>query len=119
MKEKVAIFVDAGYITIVLHKVLGRRVDANTIHRYCNGLLNLPPLRGCQLFRIYYYDCPSIDDEFTDPNGKVINFSKSSGTHYREKVRDGLRQLSNVVIRTGELTFKGWIPDGKKNTDLF
>lgn len=61
--------------------------------------------RRCDLYRIFFYDCPPIEKKMQNPISKVtIDFSRSKEAVFRREMHAKLRHMRKVALRLGHLS---------------
>lgn len=61
--------------------------------------------KRCDLYRIFFYDCPPIENKMHHPlTRKAVDFSKSKEAIFRYELHDRLRVKRKVALRLGHLS---------------
>lgn len=108
MIRKVAIFVDAGFFT----RIFTSKIDPNMtmlpeklaelMWRY--WIQHVDRKNGEKIYRIYFYDCPPLQNKAQHPIIKQeINFAKSNITQYMTALHQALLHQPYVACRMGTL----------------
>lgn len=111
--EKVAVLVDGGFFKKrmrVIYGVLSPNDLAEKLINQCYSHLRKHSVRkdACELYRIFYYDCPPLDKKVLHPlTGQMIDYSKKPSSLEAMEFLDILRQKRKVALRLGKLTGNG------------
>lgn len=113
-KMKAAILVDGGYYRKIVSKAFGEKngVDtANELIKYC--MRHLKESRGktdvyFELYRIFYYDCPPLDESIYNPlTQKTINMKKHPHYEWMNSFLKELTKKRKVALRLGRQSGPG------------
>lgn len=114
-RRTVAIFVDAGFFTRIFTthvdpdmKMAPEELAKKMWHYW---IKHVDRRNGEELYRIYFYDCPPLSHKAHHPiTNKLIDFSKSNITKYKNSLHDSLLHQPYVACRMGHLsnTDKEW-----------
>jgi len=65
--------------------------------------------QGCELYRVFYYDCPPLDHNITNPiSKKTIKLGRTEIAKFGTSLHEELRSMRKVALRMGV------VRDGKK-----
>lgn len=71
-----------------------------------------------EIYRIFYYDCPPYEGGASTirphPLGVLIPVAEPAAITHQKQVMDHLRMSEFFAIRTGEISFDGWVPIEEK-----
>lgn len=109
MKRKVAVFVDAGFF----YRIFANKIDpemqltpehmAKLMWQY--WIRHVDRKNGEQIYRIYFYDCPPLQNKAQHPITRCdINFAKSDITRYKTALHKALLHQPYVACRMGTLS---------------
>jgi len=110
-----AILVDGGFYRKRSKYLFGEKTAeerADELYRYCMAHINYNSRsRGdagvqCYLYRIFYYDCPPIEDTLMHPLKGAINFKKSETYRWTTAFFLALKQKRKVALRLGKIDRK-------------
>ena len=75
---------------------------------------------GCELYRIFYYDCEPLDKRVHHPlTNRCINFGKTDIYRRRIEILNALKRKRKVALRRGILKEHGeWLIRPSKTKDL-
>jgi uncharacterized LabA/DUF88 family protein len=111
----VAIFVDAGFFTRIFTTFVDpdMQMDPEVLAKkmWHYWIKHVDRRNGEELYRIYFYDCPPLSHKAHHPiTNKLIDFSKSNITKYKNGLHDCLLHQPYVACRMGHLsnTDKEW-----------
>ncbi|MFP3937073.1 MAG: NYN domain-containing protein [Phycisphaerae bacterium] len=105
--KSVAILLDGGFVLKRLYRLLGNRhpeaTDVVEFARACAA-------QDEEIFRIYYYDCPPIEETLRNPLApeREINFAVTSTARRKQRLQNQLSIQELVAFRRGYLSFEGW-----------
>lgn len=104
---KTAILVDGGFYRMVSYNKLGNldaKEAANRLYSYCKKHLSQGGWNR-ELYRIFYYDCPPIENRIYHPLlKKQIDLSKSGLYKWMDEFLFELRKKRKVAIRLGKIS---------------
>lgn len=102
-----AILVDGAFYRRRAYNFWGEKSPterADELYEYCMGLLhNKREQRN--LYRLFYYDCPPIDNNVFHPiQGKTVNLGKTPDYKWMNDFFQELRHKRKVALRLGNLS---------------
>lgn len=105
---KTAILVDGGFYRYRAQKCLGKilpKERASELISYCWKHLNWKDEDPCDLYRIFYYDCPPLSTQVYHPFLKrSVDLSKSDMFLWAREFYDELKKKRKVALRMGEIS---------------
>ena len=108
-QRTVAIFVDAGFFTRIFTKsadpgmIAEPEKLAKAMWHY--WIKHVDRRNGEELYRIFFYDCPPLSHKAHHPiTNRLIDFSKSDITNYKNKLHGALLHQPYVACRMGHLS---------------
>ncbi len=108
-QRTVAIYVDAGFFTRIFTSIADPDMSvkpeqlAKAMWHY--WIKHVDRKNGEELYRIYFYDCPPLSHKAHHPiTNKLIDFSKSNITKYKNKLHESLLHQPYVACRMGHLS---------------
>jgi len=105
MKKRVAVLLDGEFVLIKLRKLVNANpVTAKYVYEFANVCLNDDE----ELFRIYYYDCPSFGKTRKTPLDERINFSNTNSYKHKTALLREIAVMDGVAFRSGKISFDGW-----------
>lgn len=111
-QRSVAIFVDAGFFTRIFTQSADPNMTAEpeklakAMWHY--WIKHVDRRNGEALYRIFFYDCPPLSHKVHHPiTNKLIDFSKSNITIYKNKLHEALLRQPFVACRMGHLNSSG------------
>lgn len=121
--NKVAILIDAGFFLQRFKDINGKNPRIGDLRPFIDDVMNKvsasnPNGTTDMLLRTYYYDCRPNGDTKTDPNGKIIDFSKHPQFKAANAFHNDLRTFPQLALRLGELSFDGWKVNPKNTSDF-
>ena len=100
---KTAILVDGGFYRKLSRKLWGEKSPkerAEELRNYCYR-----HLKDCNLYRIFYYDCPwNIDNVFNPIKGETVNFKKNPVYTWSQDFFQELKHQRKFALRMGRLS---------------
>jgi len=69
------------------------------------------------LLRTFYYECRAYGETQTRPDGKKIDYSKEPTFHASTSFLKDLKEMNQLALRLGDLSFDGWKINPHKPTD--
>lgn len=106
---KTAVLVDGGFylkrIQTINGKLKNPKEEAKDLHTYCFRHLKSDKIgEECQLYRIFYYDCPPSEKKVYHPKlEQTIDLKKTDLYKWKKEFFYELAQLRKVALRMGEL----------------
>lgn len=104
---KTAILVDGGFYRRRAFVAYGDKTPterADELYAYCKRHLKTHG-ENCELYRIFYYDCPPMTRQVFHPlTQKNVNFAKSDTYTWAINFFDELKKKRKVALRMGELS---------------
>jgi uncharacterized LabA/DUF88 family protein len=105
--KKTAVLLDLGF---VLHKLRtslsNRHATASEVREFALSCIRPDE----ELFRIYCYHCHPYDGKEVHPfTQKIGDFGASLSFTTMSRLLKNLALLDNIALRTGELSFNGWL----------
>lgn len=104
---KVAILVDGGFYRKRAFKLAGDlspKDRANELELHCKRHINDNKKEGCELYRIFYYDCPPVEKKVYHPlKGTTVDFSRTKQYQWTTEFYDELRKKRKFALRLGVL----------------
>lgn len=83
--------------------------DAEDFHRLIDLIVDLAPLQGFRLHRIYYYDSEPLETtHMKPPGGGKLEFGIQPQVALAKQPFDQLSRMPFWALRLGELAFQGW-----------
>jgi uncharacterized LabA/DUF88 family protein len=64
------------------------------------------------LFRAFYYDCRPYGEQQKQPDGTIVDFSKTGQSVASRNFQKDLKTFPQMALRLGDLSFDGWKIDG-------
>lgn len=105
---KTAILVDGGFYRYRAQKCLGNvspRDRASELMAYCWKHLTWRDEPKCDLYRIFYYDCPPLSTQVYHPFlKKTIDLGNSDTFLWANDFYEELRKKRKVALRMGEIS---------------
>jgi uncharacterized LabA/DUF88 family protein len=109
-----AILIDGGFAKRKLG-CADSPATAGDIQQLICAIGNQAVLRGCVLYRVYYYDAAPLLSSHNKPlRGGKVEFSKQKVATRSQAFFEQLWKLPFVALRLGELSFNGWAVNPKK-----
>ena len=107
--KRVAIFVDAGFFTRIFTNQVdpNMEMDAEQLAKlmWKYWIRHVDRKNGEQIYRIYFYDCPPLQNKAQHPiTRQDINFANSDITKYKLALHEALLHQPYVACRMGELS---------------
>jgi uncharacterized LabA/DUF88 family protein len=108
MVEKIAVFIDGGFIKKKLKGSSGESLSEDIVN-HCNNLLFTEKLKQYRLLRIYYYDALPYEKTEINPISKESkDFSKTKTAKNNKRLIESLEVQPNFAVRKGTILFQGW-----------
>lgn len=114
-QRTVAIFVDAGFFTRIFtkHADPDMRAEPEKLAKamWHYWIKHVDRKNGEELYRIFFYNCPPLTNKAHHPiTNRLLDFSKSEITVYKNQLHDALLHQPYVACRMGHLstTDNGW-----------
>ena len=111
-KTTTAIFVDGGFYRKRARTLFGKKTPherANELYAYC--LKHISDVDGGdprRLYRIFYYDCPPIENIVFNPvTGANVNLQRQTTYQWTKDFFDALLSKRKVALRLGRLSTVG------------
>jgi uncharacterized LabA/DUF88 family protein len=105
--KKAAVLMDAGYVEKKFYSLRKAHPSPKDIVELAKQTVSAP--YAAELFRIYYYDCPPLEERCPNPiTGEFIDFSQTDVCLRKKRFHDSLSGLDYVAFRRGVLKFEGW-----------
>lgn len=105
---KTAILVDGGFYRRRARKLWGEKSSfdrASELYAYCQAHLN-DKHETRNLYRIFYYDCPPIEETLFHPlTRKNIDMSRTDTYKWTVEFLEELRRKRKVALRLGKLSY--------------
>lgn len=105
---KTAILVDGGFYRKRARKLWGEKSSfdrASELYAYCQAHLN-DKHETRNLYRIFYYDCPPIEETLFHPlTRKNIDMSRTDTYKWTVEFLEELRRKRKVALRLGKLSY--------------
>lgn len=105
---KTAILVDGGFYRRRARKLWGEKSSfdrASELYAYCQAHLN-DKHETRNLYRIFYYDCPPIEETLFHPlTRKNIDMSRTDTYKWTVEFLEELRRKRKVAVRLGKLSY--------------
>jgi uncharacterized LabA/DUF88 family protein len=105
--KKTAVLLDLGFVLHKLRTSLGNRhATATEVRDFALKCV----LSDEELFRIYCYHCHPYEGKEIHPFTRaIIDFGASSSFRTMSRFMKDLAVLDNIALRSGELSFDGWL----------
>lgn len=105
------VLIDGGYLR-ALRKVHTITVDAvldvvNHIHSLIEQQLCLHDER-IRWIRTYYYDTEPFEGNLRQPDGKLVDLSKTHGASIQRRLLTELQYQNQFAVRKGVIKFRAW-----------
>lgn len=111
--KKIAILVDGGFYKKRAAAIYGHLSPKEMAEKmveqcYAHVTHNGKDESKRELYRIFYYDCPPLDNKFLHPlTGNVVDYSKKTSTIEGKEFLNILRRTRKVALRLGKLSGNG------------
>lgn len=124
---KTAILIDGAFYLHRVRHIFGKQTPekaAKTLFAYCKAHISRESEdlgSNCELYRIFYYDCPPAPLQSTNPiSNKHIIYDKTPSAQWRLAFLDELRKQRKTALRLGRMDYKNpsWSLRGSKLRDL-
>jgi uncharacterized LabA/DUF88 family protein len=135
--KKTAVLIDAGFLRVKIrqdlkaklrqagqpivradgspkqdHDLISAAEYVARVVKFANGALDKNA--GEELYRIFYYDCPPYtlgpSPIKPHPMGIIAPIVEQAAIDHQNQVLERLRKQPFLAVRTGELSFDGWLP---------
>ncbi|WCE32294.1 NYN domain-containing protein [Vibrio sp. SCSIO 43137] len=108
-RRTVAIFVDAGFFNRIFTSHIDPDMNMNpeklAKEMWHYWIKHVDRNNGEELYRIYFYDCPPLDQKAHHPiTNKLIDFTKSDIKKYKNALHEALTHQPYVACRMGHLS---------------
>lgn len=112
---KVAIFIDGQFFTKAFRAVRASFPRPEDVMALTQELLSDEEFADCDLYRVFFYDCPPFHESITHPSsGERINMSETPSFMAITGYLKSVAGLPKVAFRAGSLYHTGWaIPQDK------
>jgi uncharacterized LabA/DUF88 family protein len=134
--KKTAVMIDGGFLRVKIKRALRTtlKLSCGSLYRADGSMKQIHDLisprdyvnrvvtfaKNCidssteEIYRVFYYDCPpyaGMPSKFRPhPLGVLVPISEPLAVEHQTKVLNLLRMESYFAVRTGELSFDGWVP---------
>lgn len=134
--KKTAVLIDGGFLRVKIKQALraNRRANGQALQRPDGTWMQIHELisaadyaqrvvrfaHNCidataeEIFRVFYYDCPPYDGGPSrikpHPLGAQVPIVEPAAVSHQKQFLDLLRREEFFAIRSGEVSFDGWIP---------
>lgn len=123
---KIAIMIDGAFFLKRAHYYWGSLTPHRMsvmLFKYCQSHVRHSSLRGdrCDLYRIFFYDCPPPDIKIHHPvTKKIVKYGESPSAQWRRELHQELRGLRKFALRLGEIDEKNptWKISGQTVKDI-
>lgn len=117
-KNKVSILIDGGFFVQRFKKLNERSPRIADLQPFLNEIMKKVSAATSgsddSLLRSYYYDCKPFGDTKTNPDGRIIDFSKHPQFKAASAFQTDLKTFPQLALRLGDLSFDGWKIDPKQ-----
>lgn len=108
-RDRYAILLDGGFVIKKLHRARGKFPVVADVISLCSEIQQHERLKQNDLYRMFFYDCPPLEQELIHPlSRKRWNLKATSRAKNGKALHDGLEQQEDFALRRGELSFDGW-----------
>ena len=110
MPHKTVILLDGGFVKKKLQQALKGFPSTADVVGLCKAIMQKDRLKGLELFRVYYYDCPPLAGK-SGPNPidrSQLNFDVTPAASRNRALLDSLELEADFAVRRGQLIQTGW-----------
>jgi uncharacterized LabA/DUF88 family protein len=117
MRNRVGILIDGGFFVKRFSKLHGNGPRIADMQPFISDILKKvqsTTLDGSidVLFRAFYYDCRPYGEQQKQPDGTIVDFSKTGQSVASRNFQKDLKTFPQMALRLGDLSFDGWKIDG-------
>lgn len=117
--SKIAVLLDGGFVTKRYFASRQAHAAAGDVRALVANLLTKPPLASQDLFRVFFYDAPPLEDRAKNPfTGLMENFGATPRAARGKRLIADLELSEPYAVRLGQTKLQGWVLRGGALEDI-